>query len=94
MDCDSLEFEWDNTKRESNLNKHGLDFVDAVKIFLGPVVTASSHRSGEDRWISVGMVNGLEIAVVYIWREGRIRIISARRAKRNERQEYHTHLSD
>lgn len=82
-----MEFEWDPDKAESNLEKHGIDFEDAKTIFEGPVWTRRSDRAGEERHIAVGRVEGREVAVVYTPREDRTRILSARRARTNERRE-------
>ena len=83
-----LEFEWDERKCVANLAKHGIDFADAVRVFAGPTIELRSNRDGEERWIVVGAVEGRELAVVYTVRGGRCRIISARRARRNERGAY------
>lgn len=82
------EFEWDPAKNESNLEKHGIDFEDAIGIFASPIVLFRSDRGGEVRWVAVGMLEGREIAVVYSIRDERYRIISARRARKNEREAY------
>lgn len=84
-----LEFEWDDAKAEANLEKHGIDFEDAIGIFEGPILEVRSDQKGEERWKAIGMLEGLEITVVYTLREGRRRIISARRAQKNERRAYH-----
>jgi uncharacterized DUF497 family protein len=84
-----LEFEWDDAKNASNIDKHGIDFGDALAIWEGAVLVAPSPRVGENRWIAVGMVNGVEIAVVYTERGPVKRLISARRARKNERTAYH-----
>ena len=81
-------YEWDEAKAASNLEKHLVDFQDAIGVFEGSVVETRSFRGREERWKAIGMVEGRELAVVYTWREGRRRIISARRAKRNEREAY------
>lgn len=85
----NLTFEWDENKRISTLEKHGLDFIDAVKIFDGPTLIAQSSLDGEARWLAVGIVKGLELAVIYTIRSGNYRIITARRARKNERQKYY-----
>jgi uncharacterized protein len=88
------EFEWDAAKAASNIEKHGVDFEAAIRIFEeGPVLVIRSERAGEERWKAIGVVAGVEIAVVYTWREGRRRIISARRAKDHERRAYHQAVS-
>jgi uncharacterized protein len=85
-----MAFEWDAAKNTANLAKHGLDFRDAVRIFEGPVLEQIDHRRhyGEERIAAVGVVEGLELYVVYTIRSGKRRIISARRANRHERETY------
>jgi uncharacterized protein len=85
-------FEWDETKRQTNLAKHYIDFQDAIRVFDGPVFERMDNRRGEDRVIAIGSVEGIEIVVVYVMRGKRRRIISARRAHRHERQDFANHL--
>lgn len=82
------EFEWDERKSESNRAKHGIDFATAARVFDGPVLEHRTDREEEERWNAVGVLDGHEIAVIYTLRQGRYRIISARRARRNERIAY------
>jgi len=91
MDASRLSFEWDEDKRKTTLQKHGLDFIDAIKIFAGPILTARSTHEGEERWISIGLLDGLEIAVIYTIRSDIYRIITARRARKKERDLYDAH---
>jgi uncharacterized DUF497 family protein len=85
-----MEFEWDETKARANLEKHGIDFQGAIAIFeTEPVLEVRSERSGEERWKAIGVVDGVMLTVVYTWRAGRRRMISARRANRNEKRTYH-----
>jgi uncharacterized protein len=83
-------FEWDSAKNEANIAKHGIDFEDAIGIFEGPVLERPDERRdyGESRFIAFGILDDREIAVVYTIRATRHRIISARRASKNERKEY------
>ena len=82
--------EWDERKRESTLVKHGIDFFDATRIFDGrPVVLAPSKYPDEERWIATGKLSGQMFSVVCAFRDSRIRIITARRARKNEQREYH-----
>ena len=81
---------WDERKREAVLAKHGIDFVDILPMFAGRLLVIPSHRE-EPRWLAIGMVDGLEYAVVFTRRGDELRLISARRAKRNERRHYHAH---
>lgn len=84
-------FEWDESKNASNIAKHGVGFGIACRIFEGRVLTLTDERYdyGEVRELSVGLVDGvLLLAVVHTDRDGRRRIISARRANRAERKRY------
>jgi uncharacterized DUF497 family protein len=85
-------FEWDERKRQVNLAKHYIDFQDAKLIFDGPVFQRLESRRGEERIFAVGLMGDIEIVVVYVMRGERRRLISARRANRDERQEYINHL--
>ena len=89
----SVLFEWDEGKRRSVIDRHGIDFEDAVQIFSGPVWETLSPQTGEQRWLVIGVVDGIEIAVVYTVRDGRRRIITARRARTYERQDYHAYVT-
>lgn len=85
-----MEFEWDAAKNRRNIAKHGIDFEDAIEIFAGPVAERPDDRQGvgEQRWIAYGLVQLIVIAVVYVDRGERRRIISARRATKDEAQHY------
>lgn len=89
-------FEWDEEKNQSNIEKHGISFELAKRIFEGPVFTWLDTRYdyGEDREVSIGMVDGLLVlAVVHTERDnGVIRLISARRATKTERKNYESYL--
>ena len=81
-------------KRQSNLVKHCIDFRDALRVFDGPVFEIKDHRRGEDRIVAIGLVENVEIVVVYVMHGQRRRMISARKANRHERQDYANHLKD
>ncbi len=87
-----MDFEWDERKRLSNLERHGLDFFEAHHMFEGPILTALDARQdyGEDRWIGVGISNGRVLVVAFTERnEGRtVRIISLRKALSHERKAF------
>jgi hypothetical protein len=85
-------FEWDESKRQANRAKHGIDFRDGIRIFDGPVFENVNRHRGEERIVAIGLMEGIEIVLVYVTRGQRRRIISARRAHRNERQDYANHL--
>jgi uncharacterized protein len=84
-----MHFEWDETKRRTNLEKHGIDFIDAAVVFEdGPKLVTQSSFSSERRFVAIAQLAGREIAVVFTVRGDAIRIISARRARDNERKAY------
>ena len=83
-----MDFEWDAAKCAANIQKHRIDFEDAIGIFEGPILEAPSPRGAEMRWIALGETEGRVIAVIFTRREGVVRIISARAARKNEREHY------
>jgi uncharacterized protein len=83
-----MEFEWDEAKAAGNLEKHRISFEDAIGIFEGPVLESRTDRGAEERYRAIGVVEGREIAVIYTPRESRCRILSAGRARPNERRAY------
>ena len=90
MNCTKAnQFEWDERKRESTLEKRGIDFNDVVRIFdERPAVHALSKHPDEERMIATSKLSGQMVSVVYTFRDNRIRIITARRARKNEQREY------
>jgi hypothetical protein len=86
-----MNFEWDPVKAASNLDKHGVDFADAVLVFEDPwaITIEDTDALGEARYISLGMgPAGRLLVVVYAYRQSSIRLISARMANRCERTNY------
>ncbi len=83
-----MKFEWDANKNESNIRKHGIAFEDASKIFFRKRLEKRSDRAGEIRYITVGEVNNRIIVVIYTPKGENIRIISARKARKNEKRAY------
>jgi uncharacterized DUF497 family protein len=78
-------FEWDEVKRQKNLEKHHLDFRDAPLIFDGrPAVHVPSHKNDEERFASVAVIDGKYYTVIWTWRDDGRRIISFRRARHGE----------
>lgn len=86
----SMLFEWDEDKRQSNLAKHGIDFVNAARMLRGePLFFEDARRDyGEQRYIAVGEEVGYLLVVVFTIRDEALRIISARRANSRERRKY------
>jgi hypothetical protein len=85
-----MEFEWDEAKRQQVLDRRGIDLLFAAGIFEGRVLTRRDPRDygGEERLISIGMVEGDHFIVVHAERDGRMRLITAWRAGRDERRQY------
>jgi uncharacterized DUF497 family protein len=81
-------FEWDAEKSESNRAKHSIEFEDAIDIFYAPILLRRSDRNNEERWVAIGSLDEKLIAVVFARRKDVIRIISARRARKNEERAY------
>ena len=86
-------FQWDADKAEANVAKHGIDFVEAVRIFDGIVWDRVSIRMGELRILATGAVGKRELTVTYTIRGMEFRIISARRASARERRQYRALLA-
>jgi uncharacterized DUF497 family protein len=78
----------DERKNELNLAKHGIDFDDAIEVFYGPVILHRSDRNNEERWVAIGYSEERLVAVIFTRRADVIRIISARRARKNEERDY------
>ena len=91
-----MDSEWDEAKRQANILKHGVDFVDAIEMFAGRFIETEDRRRdyGERRYQAFGELDGRVTEVVYTWRDDRRRIISARRARRNERRAYYAGLAE
>lgn len=86
-----MEYEWDTNKAQSNRQKHGIDFADEVSVFADNfAITVIDEHPDEERFVTIGMDGFSRIlVVVYTWRsESCIRLISARKATRRERQQY------
>lgn len=87
-------FSWDDRKERDNQRKHGISFEEAVTAFTDEnarVKHDSEHSEDEDRFILLGFSAKLRLLVVahaYRKDETEIRIISARKATRNERRQY------
>lgn len=81
-------FEWNESKNEANLLKHGISFEDASDIFYEPVILYPSDRNNEERWVAIGASEAILIAVIFTRRANVIRIISARRARKYEERAY------
>jgi uncharacterized protein len=87
------DFSWDESKRDWTLQERGIDFDHARIVFEGPMVIHRSDRKGEVRYAVFGFLDDLEVAIVCTFRDNTCHVISARRARRDERKKYHSRLS-
>lgn len=90
---DALEFEWDINKNAINIKKHGISFEEASTVFYDEearVIADPDHSKDEERFIILGMSNQANmLTVCHCYRDDDvIRLISARRATKNECRQY------
>ena len=88
---------WDEQKNELNLSRHNIDFADAYRIFLTPVLTALDDRFdyGEDRWAGLGLLDGRVVKIIFTEPDEETRrIISVRKALQHERKQFEQFLQD
>jgi len=90
-----MQFEWDEEKRQTNIRKHGIDFVGVEELFTGYAVTMEDSRFDyeETRFITIGLLNGRIVVVVHTERREAIRIISIRKAAKYEERTYLEHIA-
>lgn len=84
-----MEFEYDPQKSDANKAKHGIDFVKAQTLWNDPDSIGFSAKSDdEDRYALLAMLEGKVWVAFFTYRKNKIRIISTRRARDNERKVY------
>jgi len=81
-----MRFAWSDEKRKANLRQHGLDFIDAPKVFDGATVTLVDDRFAyaEERFLTLGLRGETVVSIVHTETQDTIRIISFRKATRHE----------
>ena len=91
-----MEFDWDEAKRKANLRDHGIDFVCIEAVFEGETVTILDDRFdyGEQRYVTFGILEGRVVAVAHTETDELIRIISVRKATKNEEKSYYKEIRD
>lgn len=93
-----MKFEWDEHKNTENIRKHGFDFADAWDVFQYPLFVMLDDREHyeEDRWIGIGMMSsGIVVVLAFAEREQEtVRIISMRKATKNERTRYEKEIKN
>ena len=91
-----MRYTWQEAKNRRNILLHGVAFEDAIRIFEGPTLEQVDDRFeyGETRIYAIGLVEGLEITVIYTDRDDdERRIISAWRSEAHERRAYWRHVA-
>jgi hypothetical protein len=87
-----MDFEWDPKKARGNLAKHGVSFEDATQVFEDPsLLEVFDDSEDEEGFVAIGLVGLVVHVVVYAERGNHIRIISARRATKREKEVYFRH---
>ena len=91
---DTIKFEWDENKNQTNQKKHGISFEEAKEVFFDDdaiLFDDPEHSKGEERFLIIGLIQKEKICIVshcYRDKENTIRIISARKATKNEKKIY------
>ena len=92
-----MKFDWDEAKRQENIARHRIDFMDVPAVFDGPMLVRLDTRRdyGEDRWIGMGLLRNMVAVVIYVeWEDDEtVRIISARRATQYEDRQFHQSIA-
>jgi len=81
-----MRFTWSDAKRKLNIEQHGLDFVDAPRVFEGPTYTYEDDRFdySEQRFVTLGILDEFVVSIVHTETPRVIRIISFRKATKHE----------
>jgi uncharacterized DUF497 family protein len=85
-----MRLEWDEAKRLSNINRHKIDFIGLEKVFAGETITFLDNRFdyGEIRFLTFGLLNRRVVAIAHTETDEGIRVISVRKASKNEENIY------
>jgi uncharacterized DUF497 family protein len=81
-----MQFTWHEPKRQITLQRRGLDFAHAERVFAGPTFTFEDDREhyGEQRWVTLGLLRDRVVVIVHTETEDEIRVISMREADKDE----------
>ena len=87
-----LKFEWDEKKNAANIKKHRISFEEAAMVFSDPLryeTYDKIHSLIEKRWRTVGLAGLKMIRIIFTERKDKIRIITAKKADKNDEEEYY-----
>ena len=89
-----MRFTWHEAKRQVTLQRRSLDFAQAEQGFVGPTFTFEDDREeyGEQRWVTLGLLNGIVVVVVHTETVDEIRVISMRKAEKDEQRLFFSNL--
>ncbi|MCL4863138.1 MAG: BrnT family toxin [Caldilineaceae bacterium] len=89
-----MRFTWHELKRQATLQRRGLDFAEVEQVFAGPTFTFEDDRKdyGEQRWVTLGVLRAVVVVIVHTETKDEIRVISMRRADRDEQQLFFSNL--
>lgn len=89
-----MRFTWDESKRQRTLQRRGLDFAQVAQVFAGPTFTFEDDRQnyGEQRWVTMGLLNADVVVVVHTETVDEIRVISMRKAEKDEQRLFFSNL--
>ena len=91
----TVNMEWDEDKNRANIRRHRINFADVHPVFDGPMyVTLDTRRHyGEERQVGIGFLHAAVIVVVFVAKaDGTIRLTSARKADKHEREKFKEEL--
>lgn len=88
-----MEFEYNPAKSRRNLEKHGISLEDAQELWTRPFVQGQARSTDEDRWMIVGLLENKLYTCIFTVRNDTIRLISARRSRKNEEAAYHAQIT-
>lgn len=91
-----MRFTWSERKRASNLKDHGLDFIDAPRVFEGLTFTYEDDRLayGEQRFVTLGLLAGVPVSIAHTESDNEIRVISFRKATSQESRLFFDQVQD
>ena len=89
-----MRFTWHESKRKTNLQKHGLDFSNAQQVFGGPTLTEEDKRDyqGQQRFNTSGLLGVAVVVICHTENEDEIHIISMRKAENHETRKFFSYL--
>lgn len=90
-----MEFEYDPAKSASNKPKHGIDFEEAQRLWDAPTLKATTYAGNDDqRSLHIGVIDGKHWSAITTERNGKLRIISVRRSRTNEKEAYDERINE